>query len=78
MMRKVILSKTVQHKSAKIPNPDITRIIQAIRDLEDKHEKLDIKPLVGRSGYRLKVGSRCLLMDISVYMLVARVDIYKK
>ena len=39
MMRKVILSKTVQHKSANIPNPDRARIIQAIRDLEDKHER---------------------------------------
>ncbi len=42
MMWKVILNKAVQCKLARIPNPDRARIIQAIRDLEDNHEKLDI------------------------------------
>ena len=84
-MWKVVLNKLVQRKLARIPNPDKARIKQAICDLEDKHETLDIKPLVGRSGYRLKVGGWRLLMDIyenekifSVYMLASRGDVYKK
>ena len=84
-MWKVILNKAVQRKLARIPNPDRARIIQAIRDFEDNHENLDIKPLVGRSGYRLKVGGWRLLMDIyedekifSVYMLGSRGDVYEK
>ena len=84
-MWKVVLNKLVQRKLSRIPNPDKARIKQAICALEDRHETLDIKPLVGRSGYRLKVGGWRLLLDIDyeeriifVYMLASRGDVYKK
>ena len=84
-MWKVILHKNVQRRLAKISNPDRDRIKQAIRDLEDKHETLDIKPLTGQDNYRLRVGDWRLLMDIYedekifyVYMLASRGDVYKK
>ena len=84
-MWKVILHKNVQRRLAKISNPDRDRIKQAIRDLEDKHETLDIKPLTGQDNYRLRVGGWRLLMDIYedekifyVYMLASRGDVYKK
>ena len=84
-MWKVILHKNVQSRLAKISNPDRDRIKQAIRDLEDKHETLDIKPLTGQDNYRLRVGGWRLLMDIYedekifyVYMLASRGDVYKK
>ena len=81
----VNVDKTVDKKLKKIPNPDKSRIQQAIDDLEVKPEQLDIKPLVGREGYRLKVGGWRLLLDINedervifVYMLASRGDVYKK
>lgn len=84
-MWKVALNKLVQRKLERIPNSDKERIKQAIRDLEEKPETLDIKPLVGRDAYRLRVGSWRLLMDVyedekifSVYMLASRGDVYKK
>ena len=84
-MWKVVLNKLVQRKLSRIPNPDKARIKQAICALEDRHETLDIRPLVGRSGYRLKVGGWRLLLDIDyeertifVYMLASHGDVYKK
>ena len=81
----VNVDKAVDKKLKKIPNPDKSRIQQAIDDLEVKPEQLDIKPLVGREGYRLKVGGWRLLLDINedervifVYMLASRGDVYKK
>ena len=53
--------------------------------MEFNPEILDIKPLVGREGYRLKVGGWRLLLDMNieekiiyVYMLASRGDVYKK
>lgn len=81
----VNVDKAVDKKLKKIPNPDKSRIQQAIDDLEIKPEQLDIKPLVGHEGYRLKVGGWRLLLDINedervifVYMLASRGDVYKK
>lgn len=81
----VNVDKSVDNKLKKIPNPDKARIQQVIDDLEIKPEQLDIKPLVGREGYRLKVGGWRLLMDINedervifIYTLASRGDVYKK
>ncbi|MBQ3395004.1 MAG: type II toxin-antitoxin system RelE/ParE family toxin [Synergistaceae bacterium] len=81
----VNVDKSVDKKLKKIPNQDKARIQQVIDDLEVKPEQLDIKPLVGREGYRLKVGGWRLLMDINedervifIYTLASRGDVYKK
>ena len=81
----VNVDKAVDKRLKKIPEPEKSRINQAINDLEIKPETMDIKPLVGRSGYRLKVGGWRLLMDmdyaemvIYVYMLTSHGDVYKK
>lgn len=81
----VVINKAVSKKISRIPEPEKTRIKKALKDLETKHDQLDIKPLVGRDAYRLKVGGWRLLMDVfeeekifSVYMLASRGDVYKK
>ena len=81
----VNIDKAVDKRLKKIPNPDRERIQQAIDYLETNPEQLDIKPLVGREGYRLKVGGWRLLLDIYedektifVYLLASRGDVYKK
>ena len=80
----VNVDEAVCEKLEKIPNPDKRRIEQAIYNLEDKKEFLDIKKLHVRSGYRLRVGKWRLLLDINneeqvifVYNLASRGDIYK-
>ena len=84
-MWRVNVDEAVERRLKKIPNPDKSRIQKAIDDLEIKPEQLDIKPLVGREGYRLRIGGWRLLMDINeeervifVYMLASRGDVYKK
>ena len=81
----VNVDKFVDKRLKKIPEPEKSRIQKALDVLEVAPETLDVKPLVGRSGYRLKVGGWRLLMDIyedekifSVYMLASRGDVYKK
>ena len=61
----VNVDKAVDAKLKKIPSSDKARIQKAIDDLEYDPKSLDISPLVGREGYRLKVGSWRLLMDIA-------------
>ena len=60
----VVLNKAVRRKLESIPEPDKTRIKQAINDLQTIPEQLDIKPLTGRNAYRLRVGGWRLLMDV--------------
>ncbi len=81
----VAINKIVRRKIERIPEPEKTRIKQALKDLETNPELLDIKPLTGRDTFRLRVGGWRLLMDVyeeekifSVYMLASRGDVYKK
>lgn len=84
-MWKVALKKSVKQGLERIPNPDKERIKQAICALAENPETLDIKPLKGRNGYRLRVGDWRLIMDIyrdekvfAVHTLDSRGDVYKK
>jgi len=63
-MWNVEIDKAIQNKIKKIPEPEKGRIKQAIIKLGDMPELLDIKKLVGRSGYRLRVGKWRLIIDI--------------
>ena len=81
----VITGKPVQRKLARIPNPDRGRLTQAIKDLETKHEQMDIKPLTGRDEYRLRVGDWRFIMridevkgEIFIRSLASRGDVYRK
>ena len=81
----VITGKPVQRKLARIPNPDRGRLTQTIKDLETKHEQMDIKPLTGRDEYRLRVGDWRFIMridevkgEIFIRSLASRGDVYKK
>ena len=83
----VIAGKVVKRRLDKIPNPDNKRIKQALIDLRDeqKHEQLDIKPLVGTDEHRMRVGGWRLIMKINeeekqifIRALGSRGDVYKK
>ena len=83
MQWQVTVQPSVEKQLARIPNPDRGRILRAIEALSDDLTG-DVRPLVGRGGYRLRVGKWRLLMSIdeelrqgSVEALGPRGDVYK-
>ena len=83
MQWQVTVQPSVEKQLVRIPNPDRGRILRAIEALSDDLTG-DVRPLVGRGGYRLRVGKWRLLMSIdeelrkvSVEALGPRGDVYK-
>lgn len=83
MQWQVTVQPSVEKQLARIPNPDRGRILRAIEALSDDLTG-DVRPLVGRDGYRLRVGKWRLLMSIdeelrqvSVEALGPRGNVYK-
>ena len=75
---------SAEKQLARIPNPDKGRILAAIAALEEDIEGRDIRPLSGRTDYRLRVGKWRVLMDVddenrAIYInrVGPRGDIYK-
>ncbi len=84
MMWTVTVMPTAEKQLARIPNPDKGRILAAIVALEDGIEGRDVRPLAGRTDYRLRVGKWRVLMDVddenlAIYInrVGPRGDIYK-
>lgn len=86
MVYKLIIKKQVQKKLQCLDKPIRLKIIDKLNDLsfnpDDK--RLDIKHLVGESGYRLRVGDWRIIFErqdilkiISIEKLKARGDVYK-
>lgn len=80
----VTVDKAVLRRLKRIPEPDRNRLFETILSLETGTEGQDIRRLVGRDGYRLRVGNWRILLDvdaqkkrISVYDIGSRGDIYK-
>ncbi|MBQ6739097.1 MAG: hypothetical protein IJQ57_05935 [Synergistaceae bacterium] len=81
----VIAGKNIRRRLERIPNPDRERIIKAVCNLENNHELLDIKPMVGLPYHRLRVGKWRLIMQMNddektifIRALDTRGDVYKK
>ena len=75
---------SAEKQLARIPNPDKGRILAAIAALEEGIEGRDVRPLSGRTDYRLRVGKWRVLMDVddenlAIYInrVGSRGDIYK-
>lgn len=75
---------SAEKQLARIPNPDKGRLLAAIAALEEGIEGRDIRPLSGRTDYRLRVGKWRVLMDVddenrAIYInrVGPRGDIYK-
>ena len=85
-MYKVTIRKQAQKKLASLTEKQRIPISEAVRflGLNPDDERLDIKKLVGRSGYRVRVGSWRIIYErndylriISIEKIGARGDIYK-
>lgn len=72
----VKIDKSVYKRLNRISNPDKCRRLQALFDLENKPEQLDIKPLVNRDCYRLRVGNWRLIQCAFVTLKNSRQCVY--
>ena len=80
----VVTDKDASRHLTRIPEPDRGRLFAAIEALENGPEACDVRRLVGRSGYRLRVGKWRVLLDIyeesrtiHVTRIGSRGDVYK-
>lgn len=83
-MYQILIEKQVQKKLEKIPEPDYTRIKNAILSLSLNPRPIDSKKLKNRPGYRIRQGNYRIIYDIndsilSVFIIDAghRKDIYE-
>ena len=85
-MYKVTIRKQAQKKLASLTEKQRITISEAVRflGLHPDDQRLDIKKLLGRSGYRVRVGSWRIIYErndylriISIEKIGARGDIYK-
>ena len=75
---------SAEKQLARIPNPDKGRILAAIAALGEGIEGRDVRPMVGRTDYRLRVGKWRVLMDVDEVARIIHInrvgprgDIYK-
>ncbi len=82
----VVIKKQVQKKLKRLDKPTLLRIVNKINDLGHNPDdtSLNIKRLVGETGYRLRVGDWRIIFEredvlkiISVEKLKPRGDVYK-
>ena len=83
-MYKILIEKQVQKRLEKIPEPDYTRIKNAINALAKDPRPNNCKKLKGRTGYRIRQGNYRIVYEIndsilSIFILDAgdRKDIYE-
>ena len=83
-MTDYILLKKAEKFLGKLPRDEQIRIIQALDNLINNYDNLDIKKLKGRLEFRLRVGKYRILfvedVDNNLYVITAigsRGDIYK-
>lgn len=78
----VVLSPKAVKYLKRLNEPQKGRIIKALNQLSNEPPEGDIKSLVGRDGYRLRIGDYRVLFDIinneiAVYEIGLRGQIYK-
>jgi len=81
----VVVTPTVKKRLAKLQRGERERIIQALIDLGENPFGQDVKPLKGRSEWRLRVGPWRVVLRVDRTNLVivalslsSRGDVYKK
>ena len=79
----VELTKKAARQLDHVNEPLKSRIIGALRRLEEEPPQGDIKKLEGRDGYRARIGGYRILFDIeadtiSVFKIAPRGEAYKE
>ena len=78
----VVLSPRAAKFLKRLNEPQKGRIIKALEQLSNEPPEGDIKSMIGRDGYRLRVGGYRVLFDIidneiAVYEIGLRGQVYK-
>jgi len=83
-MYQLLIEKHVQKQLEKIPDPDYSRIKEAILALTINPRPIGSKKLKGRQGYRIRQGNYRVIYDINetiLYIFILEVghrkDIYE-
>jgi mRNA interferase RelE/StbE len=85
-MYRIVFKKAAAKALLKMPKPMAEKFLTAFEQLADnpKSEELDLKPLSGRDGYRLRIGQWRAIYRIEDERLVIEVlkigprgDVYK-
>lgn len=74
-MYQVVIEKQAQKQLAKIPPPDYTKIVAALKELATDPRPFGYKKLKGRPGYRVRVGDYRIIYSVqdnilTVYVLI--------
>ena len=74
-MFQVVIEKQAQKQLAKIPPPDYTKIVAALKELASDPRPFGYKKLKGRPGYRVRVGDYRIIYSVqdnilTVYVLI--------
>ena len=68
-----VLSKKAQKQLDKLPDNIAEPIIEAILDLEENPRPVGSKKLIGRDGYRVRIGNYRIIYDIFDSLLIVDV-----
>jgi mRNA interferase RelE/StbE len=79
----VLVEKKAAKYLERLPEPDKSRIKEALQGLANEPPAGDIKKLQGQTGYRLRVGGYRVLFDktetaVVVYKIAPRGQAYKE
>lgn len=83
---KVLLTNTFKKSIEKIPQKEVKRIIERLRELSEGKQNLDIVKLRNDEGYRLRVGNYRVIFEfreienetaIICLLAIHRKDAYK-
>lgn len=90
-MTKALYAITIQRQGAKtlrkMPRPQAERILSALDKLAENPDRpdIDVSPLVGRPGFRLRIGTLRIIFKrddnarlIDVIQVASRGQIYKR
>ena len=85
-MYRIVLTKTATKSLSKVPQADVKRIRRKLKSLAANPfaEHLQVKRLIGRDGFRLRIGDWRVIYDIHndtliimVFKIASRAKVYR-
>lgn len=80
----VRLEKKVSGQIEKRPKKTVAQVVRALEELEGDPRRIGVKKLVGRDGYRYRVGDYRILYliddlhrEVIIYAILHRKDVYR-
>jgi len=64
-MYQVVIEKQVQKQLAKITPPNYNKVVSALQDLANNPRPQGYKKLMGRQGFRIRIGDYRIIYNIN-------------